>query len=273
MRIVDRERVFEMRNHKRHFVLISRMFFLGLLLAALAFGHGGRMEYTSEPTELSSEKSAVGASEPSRPATAKPVPQSKWSAVTYSTEDIAESPAGTDQGATTISTRDHKVYRTRMVPRRPESPNASETPEVVDSGGGYPAVDGELHIRPYGPYLAGRRSYSQGDRGWFWPGLLGIDLSYSWSGDSGSGEFAYCGYRYAWGDNPAYHDDFGFYQSNSVMVSDPNATNGDYTTYSTEDIHPSDYRPAQPSAANELPPDVPVSEAAAKPKRKAAKDG
>ena len=252
-----------MRNHKWHFVLISVMFFLDLLLAASAFGQ----DYSSEPADDPPAHFVGRASEPSRPATAKPrPPSSKRSAITYSTEDIAENPSGTDPVATTASTRDYKVHRTKMVPRRPETSEVPETPEVVDPGGGYPAVDGELHIRPYGPYLAGRRSCSQGERDWFWPGLLGIDLSYSWSADSGSGEFGYYGYRYAWGDNLAYSDDSGYYQAHSMMESDPNAINGNFTTYSTEDIRPSDYGPSRPSEANESPADASVPEATVKPK-------
>ncbi|OQY07143.1 MAG: hypothetical protein B6I25_02535 [Planctomycetales bacterium 4572_13] len=93
---------------------------------------------------------------------------------------------------------------------------------VKEDDRSYPAMDGTLHILTYGPYLTGRRSHLQGDWGWLWPGLLGIDLSYSWSGDSGSGEFVYCGYRYAWGNNLACSDDSGDYQAHSVMESDPN---------------------------------------------------
>jgi len=258
-----------MWNHKRHFVLISATFFLGSLLAVLTFGQ----DYSSEPADHSPARSVGRASEPPRPAIAKPVPQSKRPAMTYSTEDIAESPAGTDPGTTTTSTYDHKVYRTRRVPRRPDSPNVPETPEVVDSGGGSPVVDGgAMILRPY-RHLAHQRLCSDGELdGWFWPGLLGIDLSYSWSGDSGGGELTYCGYRYLWGDNPDYRDDSGCCQAHSVMASDPNATDGDYTTYSTEDIRPSDYRPRRPSEANGPPLDVTVSETASKSESKVSKN-
>jgi hypothetical protein len=243
-------------NHKLNFVLISSMLFLSLLLAALAFGR----EYSTETTEPSSEKSAVGASLPSRPAPAKAAPRAKRSAVTYSTEEIAESPSGTDP--TTTGARDHTVYRTKMVPdtpHRPQAPNKPETPE----GDGYyygvvdPVVGGAMHFRP-GPCLARRH----GVRRAFWPGLLDTDISYSWSGNSGHGELTYWayGYRYSWGDNRAYSDASGCYHARPAIASDPNTINGDYN-------------PGQPSDANELLPEAPVPEVAAQPKHKAAKDG
>jgi len=261
------DRIFDMWNHKRHFVLISMMFFLGFLLAASSFGQ----DYSSVPADDLPDHSVGRASEPSCPATAKPVLQAKRSAVTYSTEDTEGSPDGTGPDATTTGTRNHKVCQTIKVPNRIRL-RRPETPEVVDSGGGYPAMDGTLHILTYGPYLTGRRSHLQGDWGWLWPGLLGIDLSYSWSGDSGSGEFAYCGYRYAWGNNLACSDDSGDYQAHSVMESDPNTINGNYTTYSTEDIRSSDCRPGQPSEANEWLPDTIVSEAVSKSESEAFKN-
>ena len=260
-----------MRNRKRHFVLIGMMFLLGWLSAALAFGR----EYSTEPTEPSETGPAVEATEPSRPAPAKVSPQAKRSVVIYSTEDIAESPSET--GPTTTGTRDHTVHRTRMIPdmpHRPEVPNVPDAPEGDGYYcGGYPIVGGAMHIRP-GPYLAGWRSCSDGDEGQFWPGLLDTDISYSWSGNSGGGELTYWpyGYRYSWGDDPAYSDALGSDQARSAMESDPNTTDGDYTSYnSTEDIRLPDYGSAQPSDANEMLPDV--SEAAAIPKHKAAKDG
>ena len=102
-------------------------------------------------------------------------------------------------------------------------------------------------LRP-GPYRAGWGSCPNGNRGGFWPGLLGINLSYSWSRDSGGGEFDWGGYRYAWGDNPAYSD----YQP----ASDPNTAENTQADAAVSD-------------ANEPP-----SDASEKPERKvkAAKD-
>lgn len=253
-----------MWNHKRHFVIISVMSFLGLLLAVSAFGR----EYSTEPTEPSAAKPA---SRPPRPAPAKVSPQAKRSAVTYSTEGIAESPSETDPDATTTGARDHTVSRTRMVPGmpyRPETPNVPDVPEGDGYyNGGYQPVGGTIHIRP-GPYLAGRR----GVRRPFWPGLWVTDISYSWSGNSGGGEFAYCGYHYSWGDNPAASDASGCDQVPSVVESEPKTRN-DYTSSGDEDIRHSDNWSIQPSDANELPPDASASEVTVQTNPKAAKDG
>jgi hypothetical protein len=249
---MEAERIVNMQNHKWHFVLTSVILFFGLLLATLAFGR----DYSSEPVESSAE--AAG---PSHRVPTKASPQVKRSVVTYSTEDISESPSETEAHTTVTSTRDHTVPRTRMVPdtpRKPETPNMPETPE----GDGYyyggvdPVVGGTMHFRP-GPYLARRH----GVRRAFWPGLLDTDISYSWSGNSGHGELTYWpyGYRYSWGGNPAYSDAPGCYHARPAIASEPNTTNRDY-------------KPDQPSDANELLPEVPVPEVAAQPKHKAVKD-
>ena len=150
--------LFDMRNHKRHFVLINMIFLLGLLLTASAFGR----EYSTETTESATADSAVRAPRPSRPAPAKAAPRAKRSAVTYSTEDIAESPSGTDP--TTTGARDHTVYRTKMVPdtpHRPQAPNKPETPEGDGYyGGGYRAV--VIRIKVVFSGLTDMRSYPLG---------------------------------------------------------------------------------------------------------------
>jgi hypothetical protein len=261
--VIEFERKFDMQNHKRHYILISMMFFLCLLLAALTFGR----EYSTETMETSTEKSAP---RPSRSSPTKASPQTKRSAVTYSTETITEGLSGEDSDATTTGTRDHTVSRTRMVPReprRPQTPNVPKAPEAVDYGGDYPVVGGSLHIRP-GPYLAPRC----GVRRAFWPGLWDADISYSWSGDSGRGEFTYWpyGYRYSWG-GAVDSDDSGHYQALSKMESEARNQRND-TLSGDGDIHSSDNRPVHLSDANELPQDMPVSEAAAQPRHKAAKD-
>ena len=259
-----------MRKHKQEFILIAMVLFTSSLLTVFVFGQN----YTSEPADRTSK--------PSRPATAKTPPRAKRSVTIYSTEDVADSPSRTDSNATTTSTRDHKVHRTRTIPRRPETPNRPESPNSPKSPdtakaadyGDYPAVDGgTINLHSY-PYFADRDSYqnSNGDYGGgFWPWILGIDLSYSWFGGSGGGEFAYCGYRYSWGDNPAYSDASGDYQIHSAMESDPNTTNGNYTTDSTKGARSSDCR-HRPSPPNEPLPDAPVSDAAEKPEPQASRD-
>jgi hypothetical protein len=75
------------------------------------------------------------------------------------------------------------------------------------------------------------------------------------------------------GGHPTDSDASGGDQAQSAMESTPNTTNGDYTSYGDEVIRSPDDRPVQPSDANELPTDVPVSEATAQPKHKAADGG
>ncbi len=249
-----------MRNRKQYFVLTTVSFFLGG--AMFVFG----ADYSTD--------SAAGPTGRPRPAAAKKAPQARRPSTSYSTEDITPAPTVTNPNTTTTSTRNHKDGRTKTAPHRPAAPNRPKSPDAAKAadGGGYPTVDGgTMNLYSY-PYLAGRDLCSGGDRDGFWPGLLGIDLSYSWSGDSGGGEFNWCGYRYAWGDDPAYSDASDDYQAHLAVVSDPNATKGDYITYSTKDSRPTNYRygPTPLSDANELPPD-----ATERPKRKvkAAKDG
>jgi hypothetical protein len=62
------------------------------------------------------------------------------------------------------------------------------------------------------------------DWGQYWPFLWGINLSYSWSGNSGHGEFEYwpLGYSYPWGSSSDDSDDFVYRQGQSTMGADPN---------------------------------------------------
>ena len=238
-------------NHKRHFV-VSMMFFIGLLLAASVFGN----EYSTEPTEPATPDSAVRASRPSHSVPTKTPPRAKRSAVTYSTEDIAEIPSGTDP--TTTGARDYAVYRTKMVPDRPHKPEAPNMPETPKGDGYYsggdPIVGGTMRIRP-GPYLAGRHC----GRRAFWSGLWDTDISYSWFGNSGGGELTYWpyGYRYLWGDNPAQSDASDWDQAWPVMESDPNTIHDHDSICSPEDIQASDCSPGQPGRnTNESPSDA-----------------
>jgi hypothetical protein len=214
MRIINR--VKKIRMYKRHFVLMNGSAFLCCFM--LAFGR----EYTSEFTEI-------------------PAAQPERLSLTYSTEDIVEVATATEPNAMTFSTSE--VDQTETFPRMtntPKAPNLPKSPENAGYDTGYPAVAGELYIRPYGPYLAGRRRCSAGDWGRFWPGLWGMNIFYSWSANSGRGEFAYWpyGYYYSWGDNPASD----FCQDFPETESDPNA-----------------YGPDQPGDANGLLPEPLIS--------------
>jgi len=239
-------------NHDRHFVLIGMIFSLGLFPAISALGR----EYSTEPTELSEAKPAVGVVGPSHPAPAKVPPQPKRSAVSYSTENMAESPSGTDPNAVTAVAQEYIVSRARMVPRIPAGHRPGAPEGDVCCGGGYPVVGGTLRIRP-GPYLAGW----YGARRVFWPGLWDTDISYSWAGNAGGGDliFGPYGYRYSWGSDVVGSDAFDCDQSGSAVESDPNTSHVDDIAVQSED-------------ANEPPRDVPVHGASTETKHYMTKD-
>ncbi|OQY06009.1 MAG: hypothetical protein B6I25_04810 [Planctomycetales bacterium 4572_13] len=253
-----------MNTNKYELILITVLFLVGSLPVSVVFG----ANYSTE----SAADSPGRPSKPSRPKTAKKAPQARQSPTIYSTEKTTPALVEKDPNTTTTDTGDPKAYHAKTVRREPAAPDRPRSPKAADCNG-YPSVDGgSIALRPY-PYLMGRDSCSGIDRDGFWPGLLGIDLSYSWSGDSGGGQFDWCGYRYTWGDDPAYRDASGFYQARSTAASDPNTTQGDYAIDSTEDSRlPDDrYSPSPFSDANELRQDVPVPERP-KHKAKAAKD-
>jgi hypothetical protein len=81
---------------------------------------------------------------------------------------------------------------------------------------------------------------------------MDMDVSYSWSGNSGGGEFTYWpyGYHYSWGNK----DTFGEDRARMAIESESNVISRNYTTYSTEDIRPLDERLHQSNDANEPPP-------------------